>query len=262
MTTMTFATDLTLSGRDPKADAAAARAALAQAEVVHMRVDQDPENYRSFYDRFVESVGKPIDAAEDYVDGAPTGNRWSEIRYKSTVPDDVAFRHSRNAQPLHTDASYVSSAPQVMLFYCVHAAPSGGETVFVSGRRLVDELTKTRPDLLERLTSVDVRYEKAGDARHRPIIVIGDDGLVDLNYNYFCAPGDQDEAAVGLNQDFLDYLQAELPEDLILPVGLQPGEAVAWWDERVLHGRNAFEATRTDDRLIWKTGLELGPVDG
>ncbi|MEM7274425.1 MAG: TauD/TfdA family dioxygenase [Actinomycetota bacterium] len=260
MTRGTFATELRLTGTEVAADARAARSAIADAEVVHMRLDHKPDNARDFYDRFVELIGRPIDAAENYVDGAPTGNRWSEIRYKTTVPDDLAFRHSKNAQPMHTDASYVSAPPQVMLFYCVNAAPSGGETVFISGRALVDELAANRPDLLDRLTTIDVTYEKAGDSRTRPIIEIVDGGRVDLNYNYFCAPADQDEAALRLNQDFLDYLQHELPDALVHPVGLQPGDAVAWWDDLVLHGRNAFEATRTDDRLIWKTGLHLDPV--
>jgi len=225
-----------------------------------MRLDERPQDARAYYDAVVERVGRPIDAAEDYVDGRPTGGRWSEIRYSTEVPDDVAFRHSKNAQPLHTDASYVSSAPSVMWFYCEQAAPSGGETVFVSGRQLVDTLETTRPDLLERLRTEHVIYEKAGDFRDRPIVCVQGDERVDLNFNYYCADQTQSAAGLALNEAFFQYLQEELPAELIHPVGLAPGEAVAWWDHRVLHGRNSFEAYKTGDRSIWKTGLHLDPA--
>ena len=85
---------------------------------------------------------------------------------------------------------------------------------------------------------------------------------MDLNFNYYCAEPDQPETALELNQAFLDYLQTDLPDEIVLDACLHPGEAVSWQDDRVLHGRNAFEATQTDDRLIWKTGILLDSRDG
>ncbi|MEM7324837.1 MAG: TauD/TfdA family dioxygenase [Actinomycetota bacterium] len=254
-----FVTRLRLTGVDAAHDAALARKALQDCEVLHMVLDEHPGETRAYYDRVVELVGTPMDAAEDYVDGQPTGDRWSEIRYNSDVPDDVAFRHSKNAQPLHTDASYVSSPPQVMWFYCDNAAPSGGETVFVSGRSLVAELAESRPELFDRLINQVVTYEKAGDARTRPIIEIDDHEAVDLNFNYYCADAQQGTDGLSLNETFFRYLQQDLPRELVADIGLRPGDAVAWWDDRVLHGRNAFEAVQTGDRSIWKTGLYMEP---
>jgi len=37
---------------------------------------------------------------------------------------------------------------------------------------------------------------------------------------------------------------------------LRPGEGLAWWDRPVLHGRNSYKAGKTNDRLIWKTGVK------
>lgn len=258
----TFTTAIELGGTDPVADAAVALPLVRRYEVVRLRLAEQPADLRAYYDVLVEHLGKPIDAAENYEDGKPTGNRWSDIRYKSDVPDDVAFRHSKNAQPLHTDGSYISDPPDVMLFYCVHAAPSGGATIFVSGLDLVADLEANHPELFERLTSERVVYEKAGDRRDRPIIEIDDGGRVDLNFNYYCAEPDQPAAALELNQAFLEYLQNDLPDEIVLDACLRPGEAVSWQDDRVLHGRTAFEATTTDDRLIWKTGIMLDSRDG
>jgi alpha-ketoglutarate-dependent taurine dioxygenase len=254
-----FETHVHMSGTDPVADAALALDAMRSHEVIRMTPATTPTKLRAYYDEFVEAVGTPVDIAEDYAQGgAPTGERWSEIRYVEEIPDMAAFRHSKNAQPLHTDESYVSSPAGIMLFYCEHTAPSGGETVFVHGPALVDHLRANSPDLLDELLTRNVVYEKAGDFKDRPIIIVGPDGDIDFNFNYYCADANQSPEALALNQSFFDAL-AELPDDLVHPVGLEPGESVAWRDDRVLHGRNAFQASATDDRLIFKTGIVLPP---
>lgn len=242
-------------------DAEVVRRALTHEDVVHFGVEkgfEDDASLRAFYDELVEAVGTPIDIAEDFREGgAPTGQRWSEIRYDRDVPDDVAFRYSKNAQPLHTDESYVSTGAGVMLFYCVTPARSGGETVFVSGTELVEYLRRHDPTLLSRLLATSVRYSKAHDWKQQPIVQLIDGGGVELNFNYYCADAEQSSEALQLNEDFHSFLEHELPQDLVQPVGLQRGEAVAWRDSAVLHGRNAFEATNSGDRFIWKTGILL-----
>jgi len=255
---LAFATEVLLTGTNPADDAAALTPALLTHEVVRMRVDEAPSDFRAYYDSLVEALGTPIEIAEDYATGgAPTGERWAEIRYDADIPDMAAFRHSKNAQPFHTDESYVSSPAGIMLFYCENAAPSGGETNYISGQALVEHLRANRPELLEALLTTNVRFEKAQDYKDRPIIVIDDEGRVDLNYNYYCADLNQGVAALELNQQFLDYLHNELPPESVLSIQLAPGESAAWRDDRVLHGRNAFEAHHTNDRLIWKTGVVL-----
>ena len=37
---------------------------------------------------------------------------------------------------------------------------------------------------------------------------------------------------------------------------LLPGEGLAWHDSPVLHGRNSYKASKTNDRSIWKTGVK------
>ncbi len=255
---MNFSTTAVLSGKSITDDADVARDAIRTHEVVRLSPTQTPDDLRSYYDALVEAIGTPVNIAEDYATGgAPTGERWSEIRYRSDIPDMAAFRHSKNAQPLHTDESYVSTSAGVMLFYCEAAAPAGGETTFISGARLVEFMAESEPELLERLRTIPVRFQKADDFKDRPILQTADDGSVDLNFNFFCLGADPTPEAEKLNQDFHDFLETRLPSELILPVGLAPGEGVTWRDDLVLHGRNAFQAEQTGDRTIWKTGLIL-----
>lgn len=254
--TADYVADITFDAADLAAGAELFHKALLEHDVVRLRPQGDIGEFRAYYDRMVETIGEPVNIAEDYATGgAPTGARWSPIIYDTSVPDDVAFRHSKNAQPLHTDESYVSSEIGVMLFYCEQAAPKGGETVFVPGPLLLEYLSANEPELLERLTTVPVTYSKAADAKTRPIIEVGDDGKPTFNFNYYCIERDQDAAAVQLNQDFFDFCQERLPDELIHAVDLTPGEGVAWKDYLVLHGRNSFEASTTGDRTIWKTGI-------
>ncbi len=263
-----FATEIEIDLDHPEAAGLAFAEALASGRVISARAARssveglDDAELRARYDALVEAVGRPIEIGEDYATGgAPTGNRWSEIRYDADIPDMVAFRHSKNAQPLHTDESYVSSEIGVMLFYCVNAAPRGGETVFVDGPDLVEHLRATDPSLLDDLLGTDVVYQKAGDAKRCPIIRLEHDGP-HLNFNYFCIDPDQERAAVDLNARFHHYLEHILPRELVHPVGLRRGDSVGWRDHLVLHGRNAFEATRSGDRFIWKTGIVLDPGEG
>lgn len=254
---------MTIESRDAESEASRLAAALTDHAVVHLHTGCDLGDLRTFYDSLIDHLGDPICIGEDFTEGgAPTGERWLEIRYDAEIPDMAAFRHSKNAQPLHTDESYIADPADVMFFYCVTAAPSGGETVFISNEALIKKLKADAPELFEALTTRSVVYSKSTNRRERPIIMIDADGQASLNFNYYCVDRDQDPELQAINQDFHDYLQTNvIDSEHILNVGLQPGEAVAWWDHLVLHGRNAFEATKTNDRFIWKAGLRFDPSE-
>ncbi len=260
---MEFFKTVEIEGADPVADAGRVLHELADAEVLMIKPKRDlgkldEAELRDYFNSMVETMGVPIEAGEDYADaGAPNGERWQEIRYVEEIPDLDAFRHSKNAQPLHTDESYVSTGAGLMMFYCQHAASEGGATYFVSGRQLVTELEREDPKLLADLRSTKVCYSKAGDFKDRPIMEIADDGSVDLNFNYFCADPDQGAEGLELNQRFLDYVDSRLDPNSFALAQMQPGQAAAWRDNRVLHGRQSFSANKTNDRLIYKTGIAL-----
>ena len=77
------------------------------------------------------------------------------------VPDDVAYRHSKNPQPFHTDGSYLSNYPQIMLMYCVNQAPKGGETTFISADALLETLKEKDSQLLHKLSTQEICFSKA-----------------------------------------------------------------------------------------------------
>src|SRR3546814_11115164 len=81
----------------------------------------------------------PVAGVEDEILGSRdqqrTGEIWMEVRYDPQHPD--AYRHSANAQPLHTDGSYIPSFPNATLMACVANAGAGGETTFIDADDLV-----------------------------------------------------------------------------------------------------------------------------
>ncbi|MFO0602593.1 MAG: TauD/TfdA family dioxygenase [Polyangiales bacterium] len=209
---------------------------------------------RPFWDEVSELAGEVIHIAERPT-GEKTGDKWMEIRYDPSIKN--AYRHANIAQPMHTDGSYLSNAPDVMFFYCIKQASAGGETTFLDSAELVDILEKKDPALLADLRTTPVRFSKAGDEKTRPIISEDRHGLL-LTWNYHCVDPDETPAVKDLAERFHAFLQREVvAEKRALPILLQPGEAVFFHDERLIHGRNAFDAHERNDRFFWKTGFRF-----
>lgn len=252
-----FITEFEARSDDPQLVGRQVKELLKSNKVVKLTNGYHIEDLRAFYDGLTDELGIPHNIAEDYSKGgAQTGERWMEIRYDSDIPDLAAYRHSKNGQPLHTDESYIAKPCDVMVFYCKNKAERGGQTCFVDGVELVERMRVISPDLLTRLTTTDVCYEKAGNSRTEKIIDISNPSQPVLNFNYYCISPNETKEIKKLNQEFHEFLELHIKGSYLEhAVGLNPGESVFWWDHFVLHGRNPFEARVTNDRFIWKTGI-------
>lgn len=232
---------------------------ISQYKVVKLVPGYHIENLRDFYNRLTYELGSPVMLAEDWSQqGKMTGEKWMEIRYDESVPDLKAFRHSKNAQPLHTDESYKTEPSDLMVFYCENKAEHGGETVFVNGQELVDRMRIVAPDLLEAVSTTKLAYEKSGSIREEKIISLDSEKPPLFNFNYFCLDSNESPEGKELNQAFFNFLETHVKGSYLeKAVTLRPGEGIIWWDHYVLHGRRPFQAMKTDDRCIWKTAVIL-----
>lgn len=240
--------------------ALAIRRAWREARVVVIRPSTPLPDVRATYEALVPRIGTPHHLAEDVRAGdrsvQRTGELWMEVRYDPAFPD--AYRHSPNAQPLHTDGSYIPAFPNATLMCCVASAARGGETIFITAEALAEALRRERPDLLEALETVTIPHARSGDRRELPVIRRGAAGELRLNWNYYCVAADCSAPAAELRERLFAYLQAsEAVRAALVPVKLAPGEAVVWHDERVLHGRNAFAATEVAERFLWKCAVDV-----
>lgn len=213
---------------------------------------------RDYYDQVVDVLGEVVDVGEDATAGdrqaQRTGERWTQVRFDPSIPD--AYRHSRNAQPLHTDGSYIPGYPATLMA-CVSAAHEGGETTFLDGRALVEVLRSAAPELLDRLLATKVAHSRSGDSRVQPIVRLTDDGMPLLNWNYYCVADDAPEQAKMLAKEFAEFLRGDAISAKTVSVALQPGDAVVWKDDRVLHGRNSFVPKEVSERFLWKCAVRV-----
>jgi alpha-ketoglutarate-dependent taurine dioxygenase len=245
--------------------ALALRRAWRESLVVVARPAAPLADVRQTYDALLPKIGTPHHLAEDVRAGdrsvQRTGELWMEVRYDPAFPD--AYRHSLNAQPLHTDGSYIPAFPNATLMCCVANAAEGGETVFLTAEALVEALRRERPALLEVLETVTMPHARSGDRRELPVIRRDQAGTLRLNWNYYCVAGDADPRAAELREQLFAYLQiSEAVRAAVVPVKLAPGDAVVWWDDRLLHGRNAFAASSAGERFLWKCAVDVDVFAG
>ena len=259
---MSFISTLSIvPGQSVAEVAAALRATLGAAKVVHLQclaATQPAADWPAFYDALTEATGQCLHLDENFALGSVrTGAKWIEVRYDAAIPDDAAYRFSKNAQPLHTDESYLSEPADVMFMHCLVQAPAGGETTFVDADVLWPQLQEHAPTLAARLLDRPICFAKAGDSRTLPIIAQTPAGLR-LNWNYHCVDPAETAENHALAQEFRQFLLAHITSTAAeVAIQLAPGEAVAWWDDQVLHGRRAFRAVQTNDRFLLKSGFRL-----
>lgn len=254
---MKFYKHLKLRTNDPIIVGKQIKEALTEYKVVRATPEWYLNDLRKFYDTVTEQIGEVNLIREDFTKGGvETGEKWMEIQYDHDIPDMAAFRHSKNAQPLHTDESYRFTGG-VRFFYCVNVAEEGGETTFVDGPVLIDYLKNYDEEFLKELTTEKIKYSKADNSRTEKIIDISPEGEINFNFNYFCIDKNETEEHKKLNQRFHDFLQNQVANSYMMEkVLLLPGEGLAWHDSPVLHGRNSYKASKTNDRSIWKTGVK------
>lgn len=237
--------------------AAAVREVWPEAKVVHVKGPRPSGDIRDFYWQFFEAIGEPLPIAEDVKAGSReaqrTGGYWFEVRYDPAEQD--AYRHSANAQPLHTDMSYIPIPNSVGFLACVAMPERGGATTFVDAEDVVEVLLEENPDLLKALSESELPHSRSGDRRVEKVVRLDRDKPL-LNWNYYCVDPDVDDRGQNLRDQFFHFLQTSVGiAARMRRVKLSPGDAVLWKDEQVLHGRDSFDAESPAERFLWKSGL-------
>jgi alpha-ketoglutarate-dependent taurine dioxygenase len=229
-------------------------------KVFVLKASQTIENVQIFYESIFKFLGTPVPIAEDVNLGSRENQRsgkiWFEVRYDPKHPD--AYRHSANAQPLHTDGSYIPDFPSSTLLACEANAGEGGETTFLDSKILLEIMKKEKPNLLDFLLNNKVKHTRSGDTRMDEIIRIeGDD--VFINYNYYCVDKNNSRDILEAIEEFQNYLlTSSTIKDATIGVKLAPGDGVFWRDNYCLHGRNSFIANQESERFIWKCAIDIG----
>lgn len=216
---------------------------IRDCKIVH--ITNCPNFSNELFLNIAKNIGDYVPINEDIVTGDKNGELLIDVRYDCKKSD--VFRHSNTAQPLHTDASYESNTPDIVFFYCVKQADTGGDTLFLDAIDLVYLLKKINEPLLDQLINVKVRFKKGNDYKERSIISYDHKGIL-LTWNYYrVEKTDLNEEMIENFANILDKMK-----DHFFHVNIKPNDILLFQDERLLHGRESF----VGNRFIWKAGIK------
>jgi alpha-ketoglutarate-dependent taurine dioxygenase len=214
---------------------------------------------RAFWREIGEAIGRNADLIEDSVTGEliQVDGQWMDVRFEPDRAD--TYRHHNVGQPLHTDGAYVGLAHtrEIALFYLARQAERGGESLFIDAETVAAVARDRDPPLFHRLFATPVRFGKGSGPQRVTPILRQEEGATKINWNYFRVLPDQGEAIAALREDFFQFLERLVNEGIVSSFRLNEGDAVFFHDEEVLHGRRAFAARESGDRLLWKTYFTL-----
>lgn len=177
-------------------------------------------------------------------------SRWWEISYqpdKSTV-----YAHSNTRHPLHNDNSWFSDPAEINFFVIEKQALSGGAQSIYALDRLMSDLADDEPALLADLTSVEVTIQKgAGEYFNKtPIIKLRPEP--NIFWNYY-RTDKSDPAIKAMCDAFFAYLEKREKTSSVEFIQCDSGDCLCFHDQKVLHGRTAFTATKPFERILFQS---------
>ena len=165
-----------------------------------------------------------------------------------SVPDPVNLAYTSISLPLHTDLANQETPPGYQFLHCLKNNSNGGESTFVDGLRVLEELQRNCPEYFQLLAEHPIPFRFHDDdndiRQHHPVINLDSFGnIVEIKYNAHLADiFDLPEAV--MHDYYLAYrqLMALLRDPRFkIELKLRAGEMVVFDNRRVLHGRNAFD---------------------
>jgi alpha-ketoglutarate-dependent taurine dioxygenase len=230
---------------------------FAQTKVLRVTAAQADCDPLAFWREAGETLGLSARLLEDSVTGeqipadhSPQAG-WMDVRFE---PDRLdTYRHANVGQPLHSDGAYASEIQDIGLFYLQRQASQGGESLFADAADIAARAASLDPDLRRRLFETEVKFGKGRVGRVAPILreVAG---RLKINWNWFRVLPDQGDEIAALREDFRVFLDDMVQRDeAVAAFRLNAGDAVFFRDDEVVHGRRAYAAQVSGDRLLWKT---------
>lgn len=157
----------------------------------------------------------------------------------------------------HTDTCWRLSLSGLVLMHCLKGSASGGETLLVDGFKVCEVLRQRYPEAFDLLSRVPLAYTSSvenGDewrALGRVITCDPEGNIVGFRFNErslarLDLPEDMIEPVYSAIESLLDVLYDRA---LWLQRKLAPGALLVMDNQRVLHGRTAFDPTSGERHL-------------
>lgn len=151
----------------------------------------------------------------------------------------------------HTDDPYQYSPPGIDMFHCIaNPEGEGGESVYVDSFSIAESLRVEEPEAFELLTTVPIPFVRCHPGRtdfrtNALVIRLGEDEQV-VDVRYF----DRGVGPLNIDAQFVEpmfaaqraFIERMTSPDFQIEFLVAAGDAIAFDNGRVMHGRNAFRA--------------------
>lgn len=167
-----------------------------------------------------------------------------------SVEEPINLAYTSISLPLHTDLANQETPPGYQFLHCLANESEGGESTFVDGLKVAEELRSQCPDHFKLLSEYAVPFrfhDSEHDIRqHHTVINLDNFGnIIEIKYNAHLADIFDLPAEV-MHEYYLAYrnLMARFKDERFkIEIKLQGGQMVVFDNRRVLHGRNKFETS-------------------
>lgn len=199
-------------------------------------------------DGMPDSESAVVDTAQriDYLRQTNFGVTFDVV----SVDDPINLAYTSISLPLHTDLANQETPPGYQFLHCLANESEGGESTFVDGLKVAEELRSQCPDHFQLLVDHAIPFRFHDDnhdiRQHHPVINLDNFGnIIEIKYNAHLADIFDLPADV-MREYYLAYrnLMARFKDERFkIEIKLKAGEMVVFDNRRVLHGRNQFETS-------------------
>tara|TARA_B100000989_G_scaffold48766_1_gene31878 strand:- start:1130 stop:1876 length:747 start_codon:yes stop_codon:yes gene_type:complete len=175
-------------------------------------------------------------------------SNWWQIVYDPAR--DHSYTHSKTTQPFHNDNSWFSNPAEINFFYMEKQASCGGENLFYPLYRLLDDLMKDEPELLNDLIHTGVTIKKGTQYSNKTTIISNDDNKIFWNYYRTVKENNQIKK---MCDSFFSFLKTKENSKSIINYRVKTGDLFCFNDLSMLHGRLAFQANLKGDRSLFQS---------
>ncbi|MEO1195802.1 MAG: TauD/TfdA family dioxygenase [Pseudomonadota bacterium] len=181
-------------------------------------------------------------------------------------PTNLAY--TARALELHTDVPAEEFAPGIQYLHCRRNSVEGGQSLFLDGTAVANDLRKSDPEAFALLSEIEVPFYK----EHDGIDMRARQKVIELDHN-------GEVAGVTISQHMADVF--DLPQRLmdsyypafvtfgrmlqdpkyVMHFTLAAGECISFDNHRIVHGRAAFSAT-SGERYLRGTYTDRAELRG
>lgn len=179
---------------------------------------------------------------------------WWEISYQPDKATSYAYSNTR--QPLHCDNAWFGDPAELNFFMMKKQAEEGGEGTFYRLSRLLEDLQKDDPALLHDLTTMKVTVKKGHEDYQNDTEIIKLEPEPRIFWNYYRTQK-HDKDVDRMCEAFFKYLERKETTPSVETIRAKSGDCFCWHDQKLLHGRLAFKASKPFDRMVFQSMWRL-----